>query len=128
MRRYVSRGNGGKALHIVDVREQAVSIASPIAHAYIDFSKTTCPIVAVIADHGSRWPAGDRPHHARRDAYGGALCAVDGRGADRPLHTQMPEPHQFHRRRLRDDRRCALCGEPKGHAMPIPAIQAETAE
>lgn len=37
-------------MRIVDVREQTVSIASPIANAYIDFSKMTCSVVAVITD------------------------------------------------------------------------------
>ncbi|MFN4166027.1 MAG: mandelate racemase/muconate lactonizing enzyme family protein [Ferrovibrio sp.] len=37
-------------MRIVEVREKTVSIASPIANAYIDFSKMTCSIVAVITD------------------------------------------------------------------------------
>ena len=37
-------------MRIVDVREKTVSIASPIANAFIDFSKMTCSIVAVITD------------------------------------------------------------------------------
>ncbi len=37
-------------MRIVDVREKTVSIASPIANAYIDFSKMTCSVVAVITD------------------------------------------------------------------------------
>ena len=37
-------------MRIVDIREQTVSIASPIANAYIDFSKMTCSVVAVITD------------------------------------------------------------------------------
>ena len=37
-------------MRILDVREQTVSIASPIANAYIDFSKMTCSVVAVITD------------------------------------------------------------------------------
>jgi D(-)-tartrate dehydratase len=37
-------------MQIVDVRERTVSIASPIANAYIDFSKMTCSTVAVITD------------------------------------------------------------------------------
>jgi L-alanine-DL-glutamate epimerase-like enolase superfamily enzyme len=37
-------------VRIVDVREKTVSIASPIANAYIDFSKMTCSVVAVITD------------------------------------------------------------------------------
>jgi D(-)-tartrate dehydratase len=35
---------------IVEIREKTVSIASSIANAYIDFSKMTCSIVAVITD------------------------------------------------------------------------------
>ncbi|TAM94510.1 MAG: mandelate racemase [Rhizobiaceae bacterium] len=37
-------------MRIVDIRERTVSIASPIANAYIDFSKMTCSVVAVITD------------------------------------------------------------------------------
>jgi D(-)-tartrate dehydratase len=37
-------------MRIVDVREKTVSIASPIANAYIDFSKMTCSVVAVVTD------------------------------------------------------------------------------
>jgi len=37
-------------MRIVDVREQTVSIASPIANAYIDFSRMTCSVVAVVTD------------------------------------------------------------------------------
>lgn len=37
-------------MRILDVREKTVSIASPIANAYIDFSKMTCSIVAVVTD------------------------------------------------------------------------------
>ncbi|QDO96671.1 mandelate racemase [Ferrovibrio terrae] len=37
-------------MRIVDVREKTASIASPIANAYIDFSRMTCSVVAVITD------------------------------------------------------------------------------
>ncbi|MDB5457527.1 MAG: mandelate racemase [Caulobacter sp.] len=37
-------------MRIIDIRETTVSIASPIANAYIDFSKMTCSVVAVITD------------------------------------------------------------------------------
>ncbi|WP_445682751.1 mandelate racemase/muconate lactonizing enzyme family protein [Radicibacter daui] len=37
-------------MRIVDIREMTASIASPIANAYIDFSKMTCSVVAVITD------------------------------------------------------------------------------
>ncbi|MGM8930485.1 mandelate racemase/muconate lactonizing enzyme family protein [Salinicola halophyticus] len=37
-------------MRIMDIREQTASIASPIANAYIDFSKMTCSVVAVITD------------------------------------------------------------------------------
>jgi len=37
-------------MRIVDIREKTISIASPIANAYIDFSKMTCSVVAVITD------------------------------------------------------------------------------
>jgi len=37
-------------MRIVDVRERTVSIGSPIANAFIDFSKMTCSVVAVLTD------------------------------------------------------------------------------
>ncbi len=37
-------------MRIVEVREMTASIASPIQNAYIDFSKMTCSVVAVITD------------------------------------------------------------------------------
>ncbi len=37
-------------MKIIDIREKTVSIASPIANAYIDFSKMTCSVVAVVTD------------------------------------------------------------------------------
>jgi len=37
-------------VRILEVREKTVSIGSPIANAYIDFSKMTCSVVAVITD------------------------------------------------------------------------------
>lgn len=37
-------------VRITDIREKTVSIASPIANAYIDFSKMTCSVVAVVTD------------------------------------------------------------------------------
>jgi D(-)-tartrate dehydratase len=38
------------AMRILEIREKTVSIGSPIANAYIDFSKMTCSAVAVITD------------------------------------------------------------------------------
>jgi len=37
-------------MRIVEVREKTVSMASAIANAYIDFSKMTCSVVALITD------------------------------------------------------------------------------
>jgi L-alanine-DL-glutamate epimerase-like enolase superfamily enzyme len=37
-------------MRILDIREQTASIASPIANAYIDFSKMTCSVVAIVTD------------------------------------------------------------------------------
>lgn len=37
-------------MRIVEVREKSVSIASEIANAYIDFSRMTCSVVAVVTD------------------------------------------------------------------------------
>ena len=39
-------------MRIVAIREKTVPIASPIANAYIDFSKMTCSVVAVVTDVG----------------------------------------------------------------------------
>src|SRR6185437_7693368 len=40
----------GKGMRILDVREKTVSIASSIANAYVDFSKMTASVVAVVTD------------------------------------------------------------------------------
>jgi L-alanine-DL-glutamate epimerase-like enolase superfamily enzyme len=37
-------------MRVVDIREVTAPIASPIANAYIDFSKMTCSLVAVVTD------------------------------------------------------------------------------
>ena len=37
-------------MRIVEIREKTVSIASPLTNAYIDFSKMTCSVVALITD------------------------------------------------------------------------------
>jgi L-alanine-DL-glutamate epimerase-like enolase superfamily enzyme len=37
-------------MRITEIREKTVAIASPIANAYIDFSKMTCSVVAVVTD------------------------------------------------------------------------------
>jgi D(-)-tartrate dehydratase len=37
-------------MRIIDIREKTVSISSPLANAYIDFSKMTCSVVALISD------------------------------------------------------------------------------
>jgi D(-)-tartrate dehydratase len=37
-------------MRILEIREKTVSIASSIANAYIDFSKMTCSVVAVVTD------------------------------------------------------------------------------
>lgn len=37
-------------MRIVEVRETTVSIASPIANAFIDFSRMTCSVVALVTD------------------------------------------------------------------------------
>jgi len=37
-------------MRITEIREKTVSIASPIANAFIDFSKMTCSVVAVVTD------------------------------------------------------------------------------
>ena len=38
------------AVRILNILEKTVSIASPIANAYIDFSKMTCSVVALVTD------------------------------------------------------------------------------
>ena len=37
-------------MRIVDIREAVVPISSPIRNAYIDFSKMTASVVAVVTD------------------------------------------------------------------------------
>src|SRR5260221_1026964 len=37
-------------MRVVEIREKTVSIASAISNAYIDFSKMTCSVVALITD------------------------------------------------------------------------------
>src|SRR5579883_3584854 len=37
-------------MRILDIREKPASIGSPIANSYIDFSKMTCSVVAVVTD------------------------------------------------------------------------------
>ena len=37
-------------MHITEVREKSVSIASSINNAYIDFSKMTIPVIAISTD------------------------------------------------------------------------------
>ncbi len=37
-------------MRIVDIKERTISIASPIANAYIDFSRMTCSVVSVVTD------------------------------------------------------------------------------
>ena len=44
------------SVRIVDVREVTKPIASPIRNAYIDFSKMTASLVAVVTDVGARRP------------------------------------------------------------------------
>jgi hypothetical protein len=44
-------------MQITQIREKTVAIASPIANAYIDFSKMTCSVVAIVTDvvrHGKQ--------------------------------------------------------------------------
>ena len=43
-------GAGRREMRIVDVREKTAPIASPIRNAYIDFSKMTASVVAVVTD------------------------------------------------------------------------------
>ena len=37
-------------MRITEIREKTVPIASSISNAYIDFSKMTCSLVAVVTD------------------------------------------------------------------------------
>ena len=37
-------------MRITEIREKTASIASAIANAYIDFSRMTCSVVAVMTD------------------------------------------------------------------------------
>jgi L-alanine-DL-glutamate epimerase-like enolase superfamily enzyme len=47
---FVAAPSGETTIRIVEIREKTVPIASPIANAYIDFSKMTCSVVAVVTD------------------------------------------------------------------------------
>ena len=57
-------------MKIVEIREKTVPISSPIRNAYIDFSKMTLSLVAVVTDvvrDGRRIPARHRePASPRR--------------------------------------------------------------
>jgi D(-)-tartrate dehydratase len=46
----VNERDGLNLMRIADLREVTAPIASPIANAYIDFSKMTCSLVAVVTD------------------------------------------------------------------------------
>jgi D(-)-tartrate dehydratase len=46
----VNERDGLDLMRIVDLREVTAPIASPIANAYIDFSKMACSLVAVVTD------------------------------------------------------------------------------
>jgi D(-)-tartrate dehydratase len=46
----VNERDGLDLMRITDLREITAPIASPIANAYIDFSKMTCSLVAVVTD------------------------------------------------------------------------------
>lgn len=46
----IDRAESEVAVRITEIREKTVPIASPIANAFIDFSKMTCSVVAVITD------------------------------------------------------------------------------
>jgi D(-)-tartrate dehydratase len=46
----VNERDGLDLMRIADLREVTAPIASPIANAYIDFSKMTCSLVAVVTD------------------------------------------------------------------------------
>jgi D(-)-tartrate dehydratase len=41
-------------MQITQIREKTVAIASPIANAYIDFSKMTCSVVSDVVRHGKQ--------------------------------------------------------------------------
>src|ERR1700738_27698 len=62
-------------MRIVDLREVTLPIASPIANAYIDFSKMTCSLVAVVTDviRDSRPVIGYGFHSNRRYGQGGLI-------------------------------------------------------
>src|SRR6476469_10037840 len=47
---YCSKNPRDNAMRIVEIREKTVPISSPIRNAYIDFSKMTLSLVAVVTD------------------------------------------------------------------------------
>src|SRR5258707_5906694 len=45
-----TQNSGDTVMRIVEIREKTIPISSPIRNAYIDFSKMTLSLVAVITD------------------------------------------------------------------------------
>ena len=50
VRRYASGGNAAMSVRIVDLREITRPIGSSIRNAYIDFTKMTTSLVAIVTD------------------------------------------------------------------------------
>src|SRR5215217_4742934 len=50
LRKPVSPQPQERLMRIVDIRERTAPIASPIANAFIDFSKMTLSLVAIVTD------------------------------------------------------------------------------
>jgi hypothetical protein len=49
-RRHPKKCPKNSNMRITQIREKTALIASPISNAYIDFSKMTCSVVAVVTD------------------------------------------------------------------------------
>jgi hypothetical protein len=54
--------SGDAVMRIVEIREKTVPISSPIRNAYIDFSKMTLSLVAVVTDMIRDGKPGDDVH------------------------------------------------------------------
>src|SRR4051812_38710533 len=89
----------GKTMRIVDVVEINKPIASPIRNAYIDFSKMTASLVAVVTDvmRDGRRVVGYGFNSNGRDGPGGPLPERlpgphPGAGPPGPLHASGGKP------------------------------------
>jgi hypothetical protein len=126
-------------MRIVDIREKTISIASPIANAYIDFSKMTCSVVAVITDvmrdgrpvvgygfnSNGRYGQGDEatdlkhPHPWHSRAGGGAVHSTTSGHHPTLLITRRPPCDDRSGPLLRSVARSAVASKRRGEACSM---------